>query len=396
LQLAGKDATEQYDPVHPTGTLESALPKTANLGPVDPKTVTEKAPTIIKESDIEDQPLDSLLNLDDFEKVAQSKLSEKAWAYYSSAADDLFSKNLNSSAYRQILFRPRVFIDVEKADTSTSILGFNSSLPIYVSPAAMARLGHPTGENGIARACGKQGIIQIVSNNASQTVEEIVSKPISDDQNWGFQLYVQTVAKKSEDMLKRVEATGRYKFVVLTLDAPTPGKREADERAKNAASGQVTSAVGTGTAAAGGGGLGKALFAGTSPNLNWKETIPWLSRSTKLPIVLKGIQTWEDAKIAAETKQVKGIILSNHGGRALDGAPPAIYTLLEIRRNCPEVFDKIEVLIDGGVKRGSDVVKALCLGAKAVGIGRAALFGLSVGGIEGVERVMQSKSLSSH
>ncbi|KAF3917236.1 hypothetical protein ABW20_dc0110539 [Dactylellina cionopaga] len=361
LQLAGKDATEDYDPIHPRGTLESALPISAYLGPINPDTLIKPSaadkpnPTTIPA----DVPLDTLLNLMDFEAAAQQKLSEKAWAYYSSAADDLASKHLNNTAYSQILFRPRVFIDVTKCDLSTKLLSIKTASPLYVSPAAMARLGHPDGERGIAIACGRKGIIQVVSNNASMTVEDIVNSPVGEDQSWGFQLYVQDKREKSIEILRRIEATGRYKFVVLTLDAPVPGKREADERAKNSGNLKLTSGVGTGGAAApgGGGGLGKALFAGTAADLTWKDTLPWLRKATRLPIILKGLQTWEDAKLASEEKHVAGIILSNHGGRGLDTAPPAVYTLLEMRRYCPEVFEKIEVWVDGGIKRGTDVIK---------------------------------------
>ncbi|KAF3924146.1 hypothetical protein AA313_de0204889 [Arthrobotrys entomopaga] len=359
LQLAGRDATEDYDPVHPRGTLEAALPVSANLGPIDESTVpkTDDKVTANRNVESKDVPISNLLNLSDFEAAAKEKLSEKAWAYYYSAADDLKSKELNNSAFSQILFRPRVFIDVTKCDLSTTLLGIRTASPLYIAPAAMARLGHPDGEKGIAIACGRKGVIQVVSNNASMSVEEIVDSPVGEDQAWGFQLYVQDQREKSVDILRRIEGTGRYKFVVLTLDAPVPGKREADERAKNSGNLKLTSGVGTGTAATSGGGLGKALFAGTAADLTWKATLPWLRRATKLPIILKGLQTWEDAKLASEEEHVAGIILSNHGGRGLDTAPPSVYTLLEMRRYCPEVFSKIEVWVDGGVKRGSDVIK---------------------------------------
>ena len=149
---------------------------------------------------------------------------------------------------------------------------------------------------------------------------------------------------------------------------------------------------GTPALKSGGGGVGVQLFAGTESRLTWKDTLPWLAKHTKLPIILKGLQTHEDAYIASQfTPQIKGIILSNHGGRALDTAPPAVHTLLEIRKYCPEVFDKLEVWVDGGIRRGTDVVKALCLGARGVGIGRPALWGLGAGGVEGVKRTLQSE-----
>ncbi|KAF2221452.1 FMN-dependent dehydrogenase-domain-containing protein [Elsinoe ampelina] len=401
LQLAGTDATEEYDPIHPPGTLEESLPAEAKLGSFDISTLpaVEKSPVDKGKVD-EDEipPLEDMLNLDDIEAAATKQLSKKAWAYYYSAADDLRSKHLNNLVYSSILLRPRIFVDCTRCDTSTTLLGHKLKVPFYVSPAAMARLGHPDGEHGIARACDTYGALQIISNNASQTPEQIVAGA-SPDQMFGWQLYVQTERKKSEDMLARIHKLPDVKFICLTLDAPVPGKREHDERSKNVGGNlPVRAAVTDGAASSAkpstdatrSGGVGKALFAGTAPDLTWKTTLPWLEKHTHLPIVLKGIQTHEDAYMASlHAPLVKGIILSNHGGRAADTAPPAIHTLIEIRKYCPEVFGKIEVWVDGGIKRGTDVVKALCLGAKAVGMGRAPLFGLGAGGTAGVERVLE-------
>lgn len=359
--------------------------------------------------------LETLLNLQDIEDVATKNISHKAWAYYYSASDDLWSKANNGAAYRQVLLRPRVFVDCVACDTSTSFLGHDVKLPIYVSPAAMARLAHPDGEWGIAQACSKYGAMQVISQNASMTPEQIVADA-TPGQVFGWQLYVQNERSKSEAMLARINALDSIKFITLTLDAPVPGKREHDERSKNVASNlpvraavqdqslsKTTSDAKT-PAPPKSMGLGQSLFWGTAADLTWRTTLPWLAKHTTKPIVLKGIQTHEDAYLASlHAPQVKAIILSNHGGRALDTAPPAVHTLLEIRKYCPEVFDRIEVWVDGGIKRGTDVVKALCLGAKGVGLGRAALFGLGAGGKEGVERVLESMfslffflSLSSH
>ncbi|KAL9106199.1 MAG: hypothetical protein Q9227_008732 [Pyrenula ochraceoflavens] len=224
------------------------------------------------------------------------------------------------------------------------------------------------------------------------TPEQIV-QDADRDQIFGWQLYVQTDKTKSESMLARINQLDAIKFICLTLDAPVPGKREDDERSKNIAESlPVTSSLikdAGGSEVKGGGGIGQALFQGTDPTLTWR-TLNWLSSKTKKPIILKGLQTHEDAYIASKhTPQVQGIILSNHGGRAADTAPPAVHTLLEIRKYCPEVFHKLDVAVDGGIKRGTDVVKALAMGAKAVGIGRPPLFGLAAGGIEGVQRVLQ-------
>lgn len=452
LPVAGRDATAIYDLVHPPSTLEENLRPEAKIGRVvgqndnaaaaetgqrmpegdggTEKRVNEEkrdqnggsAGSVQKDDNAltvrnskEDNrtgdeingntPLEGLLNLDDIEKAATKRLSYRAWAYYYSAADDLVSKALNNQVYRSIIMRPRVFVDATHCDLSTTLLGgdIRVSMPLFVCPAAMAKLAHPDGEHGIAKACGKFGAMQIMSNNASQTPEQIVEGAMP-DQIFGWQLYILKLREKSETMLAKVAKIPNIKFVCLTLDVPAHGKREHDERIRSGMNTlQVTSVLhdeggasktpSEKTKSTQSYGIGKSLFQGTATDMTWATTLPWLLKHTKTPLVLKGIQTYEDAYLASLcAPQVKAIILSNHGGRALDTAPPAVHTLLEIRRHCPEVFNKIDVWVDGGIKRGTDVVKALCLGAKAVGIGRAALYGLGAGGIPGVERVLESKS----
>jgi isopentenyl diphosphate isomerase/L-lactate dehydrogenase-like FMN-dependent dehydrogenase len=394
LQLAGRDATQDYDPVHPPGTLEQNLKLEAKLGTVDPATLPKlEAGGAENEEKVEGPPsMQSLLNLDEIEDVATMQMSKKCWAYYFSASDDMISKSFNNLVYKQILLRPRVFVDCTKCDTSTSLLGHKVGVPLYVSPAAMARLAHPDGEHGIARAISQFGALQVVSNHASMTPEQIVAGS-APGQIFGWQLYVQNERAKSVAMLARIsKMTNKYKFICLTLDAPVPGKRELDEKSKDVSS-LVAAAVKTDRESKRPrwGGVGQQLFLGTACDLTWKTTLPWLAKHSPLPIVLKGIQTYEDAYLAMQyAPQVKAIILSNHGGRALDTAPPAVHTLLEIRKYCPEVLSRVEVWVDGGIKRGTDVVKALCLGAKAVGVGRAALYGLGAGGKEGVHRTFES------
>ncbi|KAI1504349.1 FMN-dependent dehydrogenase-domain-containing protein [Biscogniauxia marginata] len=399
MKLAGRDATEEYDPIHPPGTLEENLKPEAKLGRIDPQTLTQTDDAAAKDQKKEAEgppPMESLLNINEIEEVATKQISHKAWAYYYSSSDDTLSKSFNNAVYRDILLRPRVFVDCTRCDSSTTLLGHKVGLPVYVAPAAMARLAHPDGEQGIARACSRFGALQVISNNASMTPEQIVADA-APGQMFGWQLYVQNDRAKSEAMLARInKMADRFRFICLTLDAPVPGKRELDEKQSFARTGTETETVASGVKTAGeparpgGGGVGQQLFFGTAADLTWRTTLPWLARHTDLPIVLKGLQTHEDAYLAAKfAPQVKAIILSNHGGRALDTAPPAVHTLLEIRKYCPEVFDRVEVWADGGIKRGTDVVKALCLGAKAVGIGRPALFGLGAGGQQGVERVLE-------
>lgn len=433
LKLAGKDATEEYDPIHPPGTIEENLKPETRLGSVNPDSLARansatsndanNAPASSSSSSTSSSgplekytppPLDHFLNLDEIAEAAEKMVSAKCRAYYYSASDDLFSKRYNNAVYRSILLRPRVFVDCVACDTSTSLLGqFGVRTPVFVSPAAMARLAHPDGEAGIAKAAaGYFGACQIVSNNASMTPEQIVQDAV-EGQVFGWQLYVQNDRAKSEAMLARIRKLDRfYKFIVLTLDAPVPGKREMDEKqglgpSSSPAQSQVDypahigggkkGGQGEAEQKAGGGGVGQALFAGTAADLTWKTTLPWLQEHAPgMPVVLKGLQTHEDVYLAARYARenpgtLKAVLLSNHGGRALDTAPPAIHTLLECRKYCPEVFDDIEIWVDGGVRRGTDVVKALCLGAKAVGIGRAPLWGLGVGGWRGVYRTFESE-----
>ncbi|KAF2744316.1 putative mitochondrial cytochrome b2 [Sporormia fimetaria CBS 119925] len=423
LRLAGTDATSEYDPIHAPGLLEENASLVPRIGILDTRFRPSPSPSpspstsdttppipsnpstsiIIKNDPQKAAPHpNTLLNLHEFAHHATRLLSPKARAYYTSAADDLFSKDFNHTVYTRILLRPRIFRDCTICTTSTTLLSNPVSLPLYISPAALARLAHPSGEAGIAAACAKYGIAQVISHNASMRVEDIVAG--HEDGVFGYQIYIQQDRKKSEELLTRVNALRQIKFLVLTLDAPVPGKREDDERQSNLGGSGVAAPSGVQLAkgtvdvsktsanpeTGPGAGTGRALFWGTASDLTWKTTLPWLARHTDLPIILKGIQTHEDAYLAAlHAPLVKGIVLSNHGGRALDTAPPAVHTLLEIRKFCPEVFERVEVWVDGGIRRGTDVVKALCLGARGVGIGRAALFGLAVGGMEGVERVVE-------
>ena len=221
-----------------------------------------------------------------------------------------------------------------------------------------------------------------VSSNASYPLADIVSAG-SPGQHFWLQLYVNSERHKTEQLLQHARELG-VKAVVVTVDAPVPGKREADERiaAENVAA-AISGAVATNDKK--GGGLGRVMAKYIDASLNW-EDLAWIRRVSGLPVVLKGIQTASDAQKAADYG-VEAILLSNHGGRSLDTTQPAMVTLLEMHKCCPDVFQKLEVYVDGGFTRGTDVLKAVALGATAVGIGRPWLYSLCYGQ-EGVEHLI--------
>ncbi|WVQ94678.1 hypothetical protein IAU59_001758 [Kwoniella sp. CBS 9459] len=377
-RAAGKDATSIYQPLHPPGTIENGLDEDAFMGLVDPATLPKMISKAASGEEGKERKIDlaEIIGLPDFDEAARRNLTSKAWAYMSSGATDQYTLDLNRNAFNSILFRPRIMIDVDVADTRTTMLGQETSLPIFISPAGMAKLAHPEGECLLAKGAGECNIIQMISTNASAPLPDIINSRTSPEQPFFMQLYVDRNRPKSEALLEKINGLG-LKAIFVTVDAAAPGKREADERSR--AEVEVASGISGGKISSDnkGGGIGRSVGGFIDPKLNWND-IAWLRKHTKLPIGLKGVQTVEDAMKAAEMG-CEAIYLSNHGGRALDGSPPALYTLLEINKQCPELLKKCEVYIDGGCRRGTDVVKALCLGAKGVGMGRPFLYSLTYG-----------------
>jgi len=332
--------------------------------------------------------MSSILNAHDFEEVAERTLSKKTWAFYSSAATDCITRDRNATFFSRIWFRPRALRNVSKVDTRSRMLGHDIDLPLFISPAAMAKLVDPEGEKAMAAGCVKTRIPQCISTNASFPAEDIVAAAPK-DHPFFFQLYVNKDRPKTEALLHRIWDLG-VRTIFVTVDAPVPGKREADERVK--ADEGLSSAVSGAKAGndAKGGGLGRIMGSYIDDSLSWDD-LPWLRKHFKGKIVIKGIQSAMDAKACADAG-LDGVLLSNHGGRSLDTAPPAIMVLVECQRVCPEIFDKIEVYVDSGIRRGTDLVKCLCLGATAVGMGRSFLFSLNYGK-EGIEHLIESKLL---
>ncbi|KAI0824209.1 FMN-dependent dehydrogenase-domain-containing protein [Trametes gibbosa] len=415
LKYAGKDATAAYDPIHPPDALDKNLPPGKHLGVLD--SASARALKFAAENRLKTRdelrveaaqaskpPLSRVLSLRDMEDVARQVLSYKALAYYSSAADDELTHEENMRAFSRFFFHPRVLKPISQCDPSTTILGFKSSIPVFVSGAALARLGHPLGEANITRGCARTGIIQMVSSNASLSFAQIAEARVHPDQTLFFQLYKHRDDKIAEQRVRTVISLG-YKAIFLTVDAIVAGNRERDIRApfeieqQEREANRANEHTGGGKAAAdapaktedGGDvnllGTAGALIANDDLDMTWEKTIPWLRSITNLPIVIKGVQSVQDAVLAVEAG-VDGILLSNHGGRQLEFSLPSMEVLYRIRVQRPDVFDKLEVYIDGGARRGTDVVKALCLGAKAVGMGRPFLYAQSAYGEDGVVRTV--------
>jgi len=226
-----------------------------------------------------------------------------------------------------------------------------------------------------------------MSTHASNSVEELANARVNEAQKLWFQLYVHRDRAVTEKLLRRVVQSGAFAGLFVTVDAPTVGKREAEERLKASVMPEGPKPS-TATPGSGAKSVTKALAAFVANDLVWEE-ISWMKKLTGMPVVVKGIMTVEDA-ILAMTYGCEGIYISNHGGRQLDTSPPPMLTLLELRKHCPEVFTRMEVFLDGGVRRGTDVIKALCLGCKAVGLGRPFLYANTCYGVDGVLKAIQS------
>ncbi|GAP86926.1 putative cytochrome b2 [Rosellinia necatrix] len=390
LKYAGKDATEEFDPIHPPDTLDKYLHKSKHLGPVDMNTVArveevEDPDEAARQQRIKDRPLLSqCYNLMDFESVAKNVMKKTAWGYYSSAADDEITLRENHEAFHRIWFRPKVLVDVKNVDFSTTMLGTKVDMPFYVTATALGKLGHPEGEVVLTRAAYKHNVIQMIPTLASCSFDEIVDARQGDQVQW-LQLYVNADRAITERIVRHAEARG-CKGLFITVDAPQLGRREKDMRSKFVDQGSsVQGGQETDTSQ----GAARAISSFIDPSLSWAD-IPWFRSITKMPIVLKGVQRVEDVVKAAECG-VQGVVLSNHGGRQLEFARSGVEVLAE---TMPVLRDmgldgKIDVFIDGGVRRATDILKALCLGAKGVGIGRPFLYAMSAYGFDGVDRAMQ-------
>lgn len=321
--------------------------------------------------------------LTDFEPLAQDRMSHMAWEYINGAAADELTVRWNREAYQQIRLKPTVLVDVSKLDTRVSLLGQEMAFPILLAPTAYHRLVNPEGELATARGAGAAGATMVVSSFATTSVEDIAK--VAKSPLW-FQLYAQTDHGFTREMVQRAEAAG-CRALCLTVDTPVGGARNREARVNFALPPGLSMPNLKGLKAAKGEthrpSESEIFSSILDPSLSWKD-VEWLQSFSKIPLLVKGVLNPDDADRAVKAG-VAGIIVSNHGGRNLDTTPATITALPLVT---DKVAGRVPVLVDGGVRRGTDVLKALALGANAVLIGRPYLYALGAEGEAGVTAVI--------
>jgi isopentenyl diphosphate isomerase/L-lactate dehydrogenase-like FMN-dependent dehydrogenase len=314
------------------------------------------------------------LNIWDYERLAAERLEPGAHGYFAGGAGDEVTLRDNVASYGRWQLRPRMLVDVEGCTTSTTVLGQEVSMPLLVAPVAFQRVAHPDGEVAMARAALGADTIMCLSTLATASPAEIAA---TGAKRW-FQLYVFRDEGVTHDLIAQAR-DGGFGALVLTIDAPVRGNRERDLRTGFAVPPDIS------VASIGHGGVTPSeVFDMISPSLTWRDLERIAGEST-LPLLVKGVLTAEDAQLACE-HGAAGIVVSNHGGRQLDGVAATIDALPEV---VEAVAGRVEVLVDGGIRRGGDVVKALALGARAVLAGRGPLWGLAAAGEDGARHVLE-------
>jgi 4-hydroxymandelate oxidase len=287
----------------------------------------------------------------------------------------------NRAAFERWVLRPRMLVDVSEVTTATTVLGTEASMPLLVAPTAFQRMAHPEGELAMARGAAAAGTVMCLSTLATATVEE-VAEASEDGARW-FQLYWSQDRGVVTDLLDRAAASG-FTALLLTVDLPELGRRERDLRTGFEIPEEIPVPIFLALAESVGAVSPTDINWAVDRSLTWRD-LEWLRSVSSLPLLVKGILTAEDALQAVEAG-ADGVVVSNHGGRQLDGVAAALDALPEV---VEVVGERAVVLMDSGIRRGTDVVKALALGAQAVLAGRAPLWGLAVDGSNGVERVLE-------
>ena len=321
------------------------------------------------------------VNVLDYERLAEGILEEGALGYFAGGAGDELTLRENVAAFERLKLRPRMLVDVSSVSPATTVLGREVSMPVLVAPTAIQKMCHSDGEAATARAAAAVGTLMTLSTIATSTPAE-VAEAAPGAPRW-FQVYCFEDEGVTRALIEQAAEHG-YEALVLTVDAPRAGRRERDLRTGFQVPAEVTIpsvAAALGHPAT----LSIAdVFGMLDTTLTWRD-LDRIRGLSDLPLLVKGILTEEDARLACDAG-VDGVVVSNHGGRQLDGVNATIDALPEV---VEAVEGRVEVLVDGGVRRGTDVVKALALGARAVMVGRPVLWGLAAGGEEGVRHVLE-------
>jgi isopentenyl diphosphate isomerase/L-lactate dehydrogenase-like FMN-dependent dehydrogenase len=307
------------------------------------------------------------VNVWDYEQLAEQKLDANAHAYFAGGSGDEVTLRDNLAAFERRKLRPRVLVDVSLVSTATTVLGTKVSLPILIAPLALQRMAHPDGELATARAAAAAGTIMCLSTAATVRPAELAA--VAPGAPHWFQVYVFADRSLTEDLIAEAVESD-FSALVLTVDTPYLGRRERDIRIDFTVPEHLTVS-------------GDIFGAHFNTGLSWQD-LEWLA-GYGVPVVVKGILTAEDARLACE-HGAAAVVVSNHGGRQLDGVSSSLDALEEV---VEAVDGRAEVLLDGGVRRGTDALKALALGARGVLIGRAMLWGLAAAGEQGVAHVLQ-------
>jgi 4-hydroxymandelate oxidase len=324
------------------------------------------------------------VNVEEFEAVARERLSQMAYDYYAGGAEDEVTLRENREAFRRRFLRYKVLVDVTERDTSTTVLDHELPFPVVLAPTSMHKLAHPDGELATAAGASSLGALMTLSSISTVPLEDVAASAPGAPR-W-FQLYCYADRSVTEQLVKRAYAAG-YTALVVTVDVPYLGRRERDFRnVFTLPEGVRFANFDAGPTEAGSSGSALTSWVGTlqTPALTWDD-LPWLRSLAPMPMLLKGIVRADDATRAVEMG-VEGIWVSNHGGRQLDGAIASADALPEI---VAAVRGRATILVDGGVRRGTDVLKALAMGADAVAVGRPQLWGLAADGSNGVRRVLE-------
>lgn len=336
------------------------------------------------------QPIDPhVVTLADHEQSARARLDENAWAYFSGGAADETTLRANNSGWSALPLWPRVLRPLAGGHTRTMLLGRQWPHPILIAPVAYQRMAHPDGEIATAYAAAAQGAGLVLSTQSSVRLESVAAA-VREDAGRGplwFQLYSQHDRGFTRELVQRAEAAG-YEALVLTIDAPTSGVRDRERRVNFRLPSGIQAVNLEGLAPAPLPTLASgqsALFGGLLHYAPTWDDVAWLQSITRLPVLLKGVLHTDDALQAIQLN-VAGIIVSNHGGRTLDTVPPTAHALPRIVQ---AVQGRMPVLVDGGIRRGTDVLKAIALGANAVLVGRPVIWGLAHAGAAGVAHVLR-------